>query len=93
MDELIRLGFRAYLCGDMGRSITLIWARTVYQDKGDGLTPDWVATFQRVEEVSRCRKLARARLEPSLVGLMGGAVRVTEDDLGIRRLQPAIRLS
>lgn len=105
LDELVRSGYRPYLCGDPGYGVVIAWARSVYKEvdlAGErgfmpergiptlGLVPDYEATLQRVSEALGCDSIKLSSIEPSLEYLLSSSIKILVDDFGNLLLKPLV---
>lgn len=88
LDELIRSGYRAYICGDPGYGVVLIWAKSVYI----GAEPDEEATLDRISSALDCDNVKRKALSPALEYLLSSSVIAVSDDFGGVVVRPLDRL-
>lgn len=90
LDELVRSGYRPYLCGDTGYGVVIAWAKTVYVESGEGMVPDVTASLRRVSKAVDCTDVKRTTITRSLEALISSSVRVLVDDFGNLIVKPLL---
>lgn len=87
LDELVRSGYRPYICRDKGSGVSIAWARSVYTEDKD---PDIGASIARVSGALQCGFVKLSKIEPSLEHLLSSSVRLMVDDFGVCVIKPVV---